>query len=91
MWYDSGEALWSDEFQLELEFEGAGEFHFKGVYEAAKESREEEARGEVYFLPNQLPSLIMIFTLHSLSAYSTPVCRGLCRPLPNQEGLDRHW
>lgn len=49
MWYDSGEALWSDEFQfeLELEFEGAGEFHltftllyFKGVYEAAKESQE---------------------------------------------------
>ena len=36
-------------------------------------------------------SLRMILTLHSLSPYSTPVCRGLCRPLPNQEGLDRHW
>ena len=23
--------------------------------------------------------------------YSTPVCRGLCRPLPNQENLDRKW
>lgn len=43
------------------------------------------------YIGSPTTSLRMILTLHSLSPYSTPVCRGLCRPLPNQESLDRHW
>jgi hypothetical protein len=43
------------------------------------------------FSPQQITFTQKDFYFTFAIPYSTPVCRGLCRPLPNKEDLDRKW